>query len=185
MIPLEDFYSIPDRENLILYLVNTDKIFGLIPCVTANLLAANLGINSISKALKVIDRKNVRKIDVMTVNDKLCVLRCGMGYDADIIWKTPQSLKNKFGYFAYLVAGIIFALRLIPKTYYITFENKSFSTDATCIMIGNASNMYKNIISLANNSELDDGHFEVFILTTKNPITFFYEFLRIIIGKKK
>ena len=44
------------------YLVNTTKTLGIIPCGTANLLASKLGINSISKALKVIDKENIRKI---------------------------------------------------------------------------------------------------------------------------
>ena len=39
------------------YLVNTTKTLGIIPCGTANLLASKLGINSISKALKVIDKE--------------------------------------------------------------------------------------------------------------------------------
>lgn len=97
------------------YLVNTDKTLGIIPCGTANLLASKLGINSISKALQVIDKEQIRTIDVITVNDKLSILRCGIGYYADIIGKTPQSLKNKFGYFAYFLAGIIFSLRLNNK----------------------------------------------------------------------
>ena len=161
----------------------TDKTLAIIPSGTANLLAAKLGIpTNLKKNLKIISKGNINKIDAIKVNDEQCVLRCGFGYDSDIICKTPQSLKNKFGYFAYFIAGIIFALRLTPKTYDITCDNKSFSIDATCIIIGNASNMYRNIISVANKSELDDGMFDVFILKAKNPITFFYEFLRIILG---
>ena len=166
------------------YLVNTNKILGIIPCGTANLLASKLGINSISKALKVIDKENLRKIDVMTVNDNLSVLRCGIGYDADIIGKTPQSLKNKFGYFAYFVAGIIFALRLKTKEYSIMLNDREGTIKASCIIVANAGNMYKNLFSIAKNCRLDDGLFDIFILKTQNPILFFIEFLKIMLNIK-
>lgn len=166
------------------YLVNTTKTLGIIPCGTANLLASNLGINTISKALKVIDKENVRKIDVMTVNDKLSVLRCGIGYDADIIGKTPQSLKNKFGYFAYFIAGIIFALRLKNKEYSIVLNDNEKTVEASCIIVANAGNMYKNLFSISKDSRLDDGMFDIFILKTQNPILFFIEFLKIMLNIK-
>ena len=166
------------------YLVNTNKTLGIIPCGTANLLASKLGINSISKALKVIDKENVRKIDVMTVNDNLSVLRFGIGYDADIIGKTPQSLKNKFGYFAYFIAGIIFALRLKNKEYSIIFDDRERTIKASCIIVANAGNMYKNLFSISKDSHLDDGMFDIFILKTQNPILFFIEFLKIMFNLK-
>ena len=166
------------------YLVNTTKTLGIIPCGTANLLASKLGINSISKALKVIDKENIRKIDVMTVNNNLSVLRCGIGYDADIIGKTPQSLKNKFGYFAYFIAGIIFALRLKNKEYSIIHDDKERTIEASCIIVANAGNMYKNLFSIAKNSRLNDGLFDIFILKTQNPILFFIEFLKIMLNIK-
>ena len=166
------------------YLVNTTKTLGIIPCGTANLLASKLGINSISKALKVIDKENVKKIDVITVNDNLSVLRCGIGYDADIIGKTPQSLKNKFGYFAYFVAGIIFALRLKNKEYSIIFDDREKTIKASCIIVANAGNMYKNLFSISKDSRLDDGLFDIFILKTQNPILFFIEFLKIMLNIK-
>ena len=166
------------------YLVNTTKTLGIIPCGTANLLASKLGINSISKALKVFDQENVKKIDVMTVNNNLSVLRCGVGYDADIIGKTPQSLKNKFGYFAYFIAGIIFALRLKNKEYSIILDDREKTVEASCIIVANASNMYKNLFSVAKDCCLDDGMFDIFILKTQNPILFFIEFLKIMLNIK-
>ena len=166
------------------YLVNTTKTLGIIPCGTANLLASKLGINSISKALKVFDQENVKKIDVMTVNNNLSVLRCGVGYDADIIGKTPQSLKNKFGYFAYFIAGIIFALRLKNKEYSIILDDREKTVEASCIIVANASNMYKNLFSVAKDCCLDDGMFDIFILKTQNPILFFIEFLKIMLDIK-
>ena len=166
-------------------IINTDKALGIIPCGTANLLAAKLGIPvNIKKALEIIDRQNFVEADVFKVADKYSILRAGLGYDADIICKTPQSLKNKFGYFAYFIAGILFALRLKQKKYYITFAGKKLSVLATCIIVANAGNMYKNLFSISKNCQIDDGIMDVFILKVKNPFLFFAEFLQIIFNKK-
>lgn len=167
------------------YLVNTTKTLGIIPCGTANLLASKLGINGISNALKVIDKENVKKIDVMTVNGNLSVLRCGIGYDADIIGKTPQSLKNKFGYFAYFVAGIIFALRLKQKEYQMTCNQETVSISATCIIAANTPNMYKNWISVSKASQLDDGFMEIFVLKTINPFLLLAEIFKMFLKIQK
>lgn len=172
-------------NKVIPYIVNTDKVLGIIPCGTANLLAAKLNIpTNPKKALEIINHSVIKNVDVLKVQDKYSVLRLGLGYDSDIICKTPQSLKNKFGYFAYFLAGILFALRLKQKSYTIFFNNKKLSILATCIIVANAGNMYRNLVSISNNCNLQDGKFEVFILKVKNPITFFIEFLGIIFNYK-
>lgn len=172
-------------NKVIPHIINTDKVLGIIPCGTANLLAAKLNIPSNpKKALEIINHSDIKDIDVLKVQQKYSVLRVGFGYDSDIICKTPQSLKNKFGYFAYFLAGILFALRLKQKSYTLFFNNKKLSILATCIIIANAGNMYRNLVSISNNCNLQDGKFEVFILKVKNPITFFLEFLGIIFNYK-
>lgn len=172
-------------NKVIPYIVNTEKVLGIIPCGTANLLAAKLNISTnLKKALEIINKSNIKDIDVLKVQDKYSVLRVGFGYDSDIICKTPQSLKNKFGYFAYFLAGILFALRLKQKSYTIFFNDKKLSILATSIIVANAGNMYRNLVSISNNCNLQDGKFEVFILKVKNPITFFIEFLGIIFNYK-
>lgn len=173
-------------NKVVPFAMKFDKPIGVIPCGTANLLSAKLKIpTDIKKALQVIENGQKLKIDVLKVNDNYSVLRTGFGYDADIICKTPQSLKNKFGYFSYFVAGVLFALRLKQHVYHLTYDDdKKLSVLATCIIVANAGNMYKNVVSISKNCRLDDGKFDVFVLKVKNPILFFIEFLRIIFDKK-
>lgn len=173
-------------NKVVPFAMKFDKPIGVIPCGTANLLSAKLKIpTDFKKALQVIENGQKLKIDVLKVNDNYSVLRMGFGYDADIICKTPQSLKNKFGYFSYFVAGVLFALRLKQQVYHLTYDNdKKLSVLATCLIIANAGNMYKNLVSISKNCRLDDGKIDVFILKVKNPILFFIEFLQIIFNKK-
>ena len=162
--------------------INTNKTLGIIPCGTANLLAAKLKIpTNLKKALKILKKGKTKKIDVVDVNGIPYILRFGLGYDADIIGKTPQSLKNKLGYFAYFIAGILFALRLVPRNYKISYDDKEFDVNASCIIVANSANMYQNIVSVGNKCRLNDGLMDVFILKAKNPITYFIEFLKILL----
>ena len=170
-------------NKVVPYIVNTDKVLGIIPCGTANLLAAKLGLSgNINKTLKILDKQNVRKIDVFDINGDKCALRCGFGYDSDIICKTPQSLKNRFGYFAYFIAGIIFGFRLKNREYKMTIDGNTKKVNASCIIFANAANMYKNIVTLGNGAELDDGLMDIFVLKITNPVIFYLEFLSIILG---
>ena len=168
------------------YLVNSEKVLGIIPCGTANLLAAKLGLSSrLNKTLRIIDKQKVSKIDVLSINNNLCALRCGMGYDSDIICKTPQSLKNKFGYFAYFIAGILFGFRLKNKNIDMVIDGENCTKEASCIIFANASNMFKNFVSVSSDSKLDDGLIDIFIMKMTNPVIFFLEFLCIIFNIRK
>ena len=165
------------------YVINTDITLGIIPTGTANLLAAKLGIPmNYYLALKRLKKGQTKQIDYIDINNEPCVLRFGLGYDSDIICKTPQSLKNKFGYFAYFLSGIIFALRLEPKEYELTYNNQTNKVNSTCIIVANAANMYRNFFSVGNKCKLDDGLMEVFVLKTKNPILYFFELIGIALG---
>ena len=59
------------------------------------------------------------------------------------------------------------------------------NTEATCIIAANSSDMYRNLFSVGKISKLDDGLIDIFILKAKNPVAFFYEFIRILFGIKK
>lgn len=160
------------------------RTIALIPSGTANLFASKLGISeNLKKALMTVQEGIIKEFDLIDVNGRPCVLRCGFGYDANIICHTPQSIKNRFGYFAYFVAGILYGFRLKKRAYTLTLNGETGQVGASCIIVANSANMFKNLVSVGN-SELSDGRFEVFILKVQNPVLFFIEFLKIVFGIK-
>ena len=160
------------------------RTIALIPSGTANLFASKLGISeNLNNALMNLQAGNIKEFDLIEVNGQPCVLRCGFGYDANIICHTPQSIKNKFGYFAYFVAGILYGFRLKKRAYTLTLNGETGQVGASCIIVANSANMFKNLVNVGN-SDLSDGMFEVFILKVQKPILFFIEFLKIIFGIK-
>lgn len=166
--------------------VNTDKTLGIIPAGTANLLAANLLIpGKASKALKVILKAKSTVIDAAKADGRYFVLRLGFGYDAEILKSTPQPLKNKLGYLAYFLQGIIKFFMAKNAAYKIKLDNEKLFVSADTIIIANAGNMFKNIFTIAPNGTLDDGKFDVFIRRSRNFIDFIEVFLQIIFKNYK
>ena len=71
--------------------------------------------------------------------------------------------------------------------YFIMLTDYGFGLSAikaSCIIVANAGNMYKNLFSISKDSRLDDGMFDIFILKTQNLILFFIEFLKIMFNLK-
>ncbi|MBR6163362.1 YegS/Rv2252/BmrU family lipid kinase [bacterium] len=167
------------------YLVNKNKTLGIIPIGTANLLAAKLKIPlNVSKALDVILEGNTKKIDTALINDKPFILRTGFGYDAKIINNTPRIWKRKMGYFAYVLNGFFQIFRLKQKRYVLKYEDKKLIVNATSLIVANAGNMYRNLVSVSHKSKIDDGRFDVFLLRSSNFFTFVIEFIKIILNIK-
>lgn len=172
--------------KVISFLANTDMRLGIIPCGTANLFAASLCIPfNIAKAVDVIVQGTTRKVDIGKAGDEYFALRVGFGYDADIVNGAKRYLKRKFGYFAYLLQGIIGCFRLSQKSYKVTIDDKSFIVDANSIIVANAGNLFRNLFTVAPLGSVNDGKLDIFILLTRNLWEFLDIFVQIIRGRHK
>lgn len=168
------------------YLIHTDKTLGIIPIGTANLLAAKLRIPfNVSKAMDIILNGKVRKIDCGLVNNSPFILRLGFGYDAKIINNTPRIWKKKMGYFAYILNGFFQIFRLKQKRYIFKHNGKTHDTKASSLIVANAGNMYRTIVSVSKKSRLDDGLFDCFLMRSDNFFSFVFELIKIVLNIKK
>lgn len=163
--------------KIIPYLANTNIKFGMIPCGTANLFAASLCIPSnIHKAIDILVNGMTRKVDIGKAGNSYFALRIGFGYDADVVNGTSKLWKNKIGYLAYFIEGIINCFRLSRKSYKITIDGKTIEVNANAIIVSNAGNMFKNLFTIAPSGSVNDGKLDVFISLAKN----LWEFLTVL-----
>lgn len=173
-------------NSVLPFLINSDKILGIVPCGTANLLSSRLGIpDNTKKALKAIFAGKIKKIDTASVNGNPFVLRLGFGYDAQILNTSPQILKNIFGYSLYFFQGIVKAIGLKSEEYQLILDGKKILTSASCLIVANAANMFSNMFSVGKKSRIDDAMLDVFILKAKNFVEFVFVFFQIIFNIKK
>ncbi len=150
------------------YIVNTNKKLGIIPAGTANLFAASLSIPSnTGKALDIILLNKTLKVDIGKAGDKYFSLRVGMGYDANIINSSKTTLKEKIGYMAYVLQGIINVFRLSQKTYKLKIDGQEIVLKGSSLIIANAGNLFRNICRINPNSSVNDGKLDIFVLKAK------------------
>ncbi len=172
--------------SLLPHIVNKNIKLGIIPCGTANLLAEKLNIpKNIRQAFDILINGSKKLIDVGKAGDSYFVLRVGYGMDADIVNGASLFLKNKLGYFAYLLQGLKCIFNLNPKIFEISADNKCFRVAASAVIVSNSGNMFKDKFYVSPESDLSDGKLDVFILNAKNTLEFLFVFFQIIFNKHK
>lgn len=143
-------------------LVHTDTALGIIPCGSGNGLARHLHIPmNFQKALDVINKANVRKIDYGKIADHPFFCTCGVGFDAFVSLKFANSKRR--GLVSYLENTLVESLRYKPETYEIENSEGSIKHKAFLIACGNAA-QYGNNAYIAPQASLSDGMMDITIL---------------------
>ncbi len=80
-------------------LVDSDVMLGIIPCGTTNVLAREFGISMWTKRAVEQLEASERTVGLRTwrVGEHTAVLGCGVGWDARVMWKSPQAFKQRLG----------------------------------------------------------------------------------------
>ena len=130
-----------------------------IPLGTTNDLGATFGMgkNPINN-LKMILEGTVKDLDICTINDVPFVYVAGLGKFTDVAYDTPRNLKEKLGYFAYMINALK------------SFNQKTHLFEMTYTANGET---YKGLYSFALICvKMNDGKFEVLLsnITTKKDI---------------
>ncbi|MGB7086213.1 MAG: methylglyoxal synthase [Phormidesmis sp.] len=87
--------------------MRTDIPLGVIPRGTANAFSVALGIpTDLQAACETILAGTTRQVDVATCNGAPMVLLAGIGFEAETVERADREMKNRFGFFAYIVAGM-------------------------------------------------------------------------------
>jgi YegS/Rv2252/BmrU family lipid kinase len=151
-------------------LVNSKCILGVIPTGSGNGLARHLGIpQNVSKALRLLNTLNNRKIDSCTANGKFFMNVSGMGYDAHISHCFAQKRQRGMKTYVKLILSEWWTYRV--KKYQIEIEGETvFDDDAVQVSFANGTQFGNNVI-VSPPSIDNDGEIELCIL---KPF-YFYE----------
>ena len=140
-----------------------------IPVGTANDLRSLFGLGKdIVKNIELILKGVDKQIDVCTINGVPFVYVAGFGKFVNLSYETPRSQKSKFGYLAYLVAGVKDFFKKI-HVYQIEYEvdGKRYNGECSLGIVSNA-NRIAGIKSFYKDVKLDDDTFEVLICSVKS-----------------
>ncbi|MEO5511371.1 MAG: diacylglycerol kinase family protein [Longimicrobiales bacterium] len=155
-------------------LAGMDTPLALIPAGTANQVAQNLGIPiRLESAVDVALNGRVAPIDLGRIGDRAFALVAGAGYDAAIMNAATRELKERWGFGAYIYAGVSEALKATPRRFHIVADDLDFEIDAVTVMIANVGALYGKWLPFSMplapepRSAWQDGLFEVVVLSPK------------------
>ena len=143
-------------------LVNTPVAMGIIPSGSGNGLARHLKIPfNYKKAIQVINKGNIRKIDTATVNEKVFLSVAGIGYDAFVAKKFAKAPKRGFISYFRIVSSEYPGYK--PKKYEIEIDGQKIIRRALLVTFAN-SNQFGNNTSIDPEASIDDGYIDVCIV---------------------
>jgi YegS/Rv2252/BmrU family lipid kinase len=157
-------------------LAGTDVALALVPSGTGNLLATNLGVTrDVRAAVELATHGDRRRIDVGIVDGAdtstghpgTFTVMAGMGFDAEMLDATPDTIKRRFGWPAYVVSGLR-TLRRKRVPMRIRLDGGTWiRRRARSVLVANVGRLQGGI-PLLPDAEPDDGWLDVAILTPRD-----------------
>ena len=139
-----------------------NKTMGILPLGSGNGLARFLEIpTDIPKAIALLNKLQVKKIDSGQLCGKPFFNLAGMGFDAHV---SAIFAKDKSrGLFGYIRLGLAEVLSYRPQEYLIEIDGKQFKRKAYAISIANSS-QYGNDVIVSPYASVTDGFLDVCII---------------------
>ncbi|WP_010182081.1 diacylglycerol/lipid kinase family protein [Aquimarina agarilytica] len=150
-------------------LVGSNVTLGIVPAGSGNGLASNLNIPlEIEKALMLIKKEKKIKIDVGTVNGNYFFSNSGMGFDAQVIKNYENS--NERTITSYIKSSIK-ALKEYSSNekYNVSIDGEEIKCQPFMVFVSNSNELGYNL-SLTPKASLEDGFFDILIVTKINKI---------------
>ena len=143
-------------------LVHSETALGIIPCGSGNGLARHLLLPlNVKKAIAVINKCEIHKLDYGVINGHDFFCTCGMGFDAFVSQKFAES--GKRGPISYLENILREGLKYKPETYVVEDETGTKRYKAFLISCANAS-QYGNNAYIAPQASMSDGLLDVVVM---------------------
>jgi len=143
-------------------LVGTETVLGIIPTGSGNGLSRHLNIPmNIQRALEIINKGKVLKIDTANLNEDLFVSVAGVGFDASIAKKFAKSGERGFLSYFKITAGSYRSYK--ARKYRLIIDGNELKRKALLISFAN-SNQFGNNTSIDPKASIDDGFIDVCIL---------------------
>lgn len=145
----------------------TSTPMAIFPGGTANVMSVELGIPStdVETSIGFIANGNytTRQIDMGRVNDRLFLLRIGIGLEANMMKSADQEIKNRFGMLAYAFSALNEMRNLAPTLYRIRVDGELHEVEGISCMIANSGNVAIGGLTLSKKIDISDGALDVVI----------------------
>ncbi|TVQ84264.1 MAG: YegS/Rv2252/BmrU family lipid kinase [Bacteroidetes bacterium] len=134
---------------------------GIIPIGSANGLAKCLDIHNLEDAYNSIKSGKTQKLDILKINDEICLHLCDFGFNAGLIKKFEE--ENERGMMAYFKSSLRQFQEMRPYTFHLEINGEEFQTKAKMLIIANGD-MYGTGAIINPAGKIDDGTMEIIAL---------------------
>ena len=149
-------------NSVVAHILNTHVNIGIIPFGSGNGLARTAGIPlSPEKALEIIFRGKVSKVDGFYINDQFSCMLSGIGFDAQVAHDFAN--KTKRGLKTYIKVAAFNYFKARPYPFIIRSKQVTIAADAYFVCIAN-SNQFGNNFTIAPKASLSDGLLDIVVM---------------------
>ena len=145
-----------------------DKLFGVLPEGSGNGFSRELGFKrSLKSLIEDIKKGESIYVDILTINENICVNMAGLGFDGFVAQIFEKSNNRGLKNYIYAILKSIFLFKPFYAT--LTIDNKTIQGKFLMITVANTRQFGNNAL-IAPQASPDDG---VFDLVLVRPFPFF------------
>ncbi|MDB4948196.1 MAG: Lipid kinase, YegS/Rv2252/BmrU family [Gemmatimonadetes bacterium] len=124
---------------------------GVVPRGTGNQVAHNLGIpRTLAAAVEVAVHGTPSPMDVGRLDDgRYFALAAGAGWDAEVIARATRERKDRWGFGAYLFAGLSVRVSTRVARFRIVADGKALELDASMVLVANVGSFVAPYLPLS------------------------------------
>ena len=143
---------------------------GVLAGGTANIIARTLGVPlDPRRAIPRLLRGEVARIDLGRLdNGQRFAIGMGVGLDSSMIAGAPARLKERFGFFAYIISGYRAVLKLEKFDLRLTVDGEVFERRASAVLIANFGTVLNDFVGFGDGILRDDGLLNACIFAPDN-----------------
>jgi YegS/Rv2252/BmrU family lipid kinase len=147
-------------------LVGTSMPLGLLPAGTGNVLAGSLGVGrSLVAAADTILAGATRAIDLgrltTSAGTRYFAVNAATGFAADLMAKTAQRAKRRYGVTAYVARAFVLATNLVRAASRVEVDGVVHEGYAATVIVANFGQVVPGVLSLGSHILPDDGVLDV------------------------
>ncbi|MGB4397802.1 MAG: diacylglycerol kinase family protein [Daejeonella sp.] len=140
---------------------NTKVTLAIIPYGSANGMAKELNIADVDYALELLSKGKKKKIDLIKINDEICIHLADVGLNARVVKRFEKDPKRGKLIYAKHLFGEMFFLK--SYRFHIIYDDKVINRKGVSITFANAMKYGTGAI-INPHGKLDDGKFELVIV---------------------
>lgn len=168
-------------------MVHSPVPLGIIPTGTWNAIARNLSLpfNTIRAINLMTGRHRLKRLDLMSIGEKIHAMNVGIGFSSAMIEKTARAEKRKLGNLAYFSHAFKQVFGLQQRRYTIEADGQRYRGRAAEIFVANYGVVGLNVLEASLNIKPDDGKVDVLIMRARTLFDLPGLFWQMFIQRKK